>query len=212
MNGSLKRQQPTGSSCKVKPCRSGNNPEYCQASAYRQGHSQQKAAIECGQLTCGDTVVHDAQAMHTNLLSSCLDVLQLVLSLHSYILNLAHRLVNVRNLGLLSCLDTLCCHLQQTYRVQQGLLHFIAHACSASPMPAKQVTLMQLTMIPTSIPLATMTKPTPAPSTPSDKNRSKNNTKDKTIQLASQSLLYICQTHTTSENPYPGIEWLNRLG
>ncbi len=74
--------------------------------------------------------------MHTNLLSSCLDVLQLVLSLHSYILNLAHRLINVRDLGLLSCLDTLCCHLQQKCPLQEGLLHAVAHACQASNIDA----------------------------------------------------------------------------
>ena len=96
----------------------------------------------CGQPTCGDTVVHDAQAMHTNLLSSCFDVLQLILSLHSYVLDLAHRLVNVRDLGLLSCLDTLCCHLQQKCRLQSKKDFYVL-----LPMPAKQPTLMQIQMI-----------------------------------------------------------------
>ena len=62
--------------------------------------------------TCCDAVVDDTEPMHPNLLSSSLDVLQLVLSLHSNILNLADRLIYVWDLSFLRCLHTLCCHLQ----------------------------------------------------------------------------------------------------
>jgi len=88
--------------------------------------------------------VHDAQAVHANLLSSCLDVLQLVLSLHSYILNLAHRFIDVRNLGLLSRFDTLSCHLQQKCPVSEGLLHAVAVLL---PTPAEQATLMHFQIL-----------------------------------------------------------------
>lgn len=57
--------------------------------------------------TSSDAVMHYVQAMHSNLLCSCLDVLQLILCLDSHILDLAHWLINVRDLSLLCCFDTL---------------------------------------------------------------------------------------------------------
>ena len=66
-------------------------------------------------LTTCDAVVDDVQAMHTNLLSSGLDVLQLVLSLDTHILNLADRLIDVRDLGLLCSLHTLCSNLHSKF-------------------------------------------------------------------------------------------------
>ena len=91
--------------------------------------------------------MHNAQAVHTNLLGSCLDVLQLVLSLHSHILNLAHRLINVRDLGFLSRLDTLRCHLQQNCRMKEGPVHAVAVLL---PTPAEQATLTYFQIVLTS--------------------------------------------------------------
>ena len=58
-------------------------------------------------LTSGDAVVHNIQAMHSNLFGCRLDVLQLVLRLHAHILNLADRLIDVGDLGLLCSLHSL---------------------------------------------------------------------------------------------------------
>lgn len=58
--------------------------------------------------------MRDAEAMHSNLLSSSFDVLQLVLRLHAHILNLANRLVYMWDLSLLCSLRPLCCNLQSS--------------------------------------------------------------------------------------------------
>ena len=71
-------------------------------------HSCTCTACSEGQaLTGSDAVVHDTEAMHSDLLSSSLDILQLVLRLHTHILDLADRLVNVWDLSLLRSLHSL---------------------------------------------------------------------------------------------------------
>ena len=54
--------------------------------------------------------------MHSNLLGSSLDVLQLVLRLHAHVLDLADRLVDVWDLSLLRSLDPLSSNLQSASR------------------------------------------------------------------------------------------------
>ena len=58
-------------------------------------------------VTSTDTVVHNTEAMHSTLLGSSLDVLQLVLRLHAHTLDLADRLINVWDLSLLRSLHSL---------------------------------------------------------------------------------------------------------